>query len=206
MARSTARAAAAKREQILNAATLRFAQQSYEDASFRAIAADVGIDVAHVHRSFGSKEQLLIAIIRAASPPTERLLSGPAHLLPVKLADALLAYDAPRTSDDVGALDIFVRSLTSREASGVLRDSISADFIAPLSLKIGPGAERRAALVLAVLLGVRVLREVLHIAPLLETRDGEIKDLLAHMLLILMGASCFSAADAQDDQFDRPKT
>ena len=44
MARSTAREAAAKREQILEAAIRRFAHYSYEDASLRAIAADVGVD------------------------------------------------------------------------------------------------------------------------------------------------------------------
>lgn len=186
MARSTARVAAAKREQILEAAIARFARHSYEDTSLRAIAADVGVDVAHVHRSFGSKEQLLAEAVRAAAPPTEHLLSGPRALLPFKFTDEVLSHDAPRAADDVRVLDIFVRSLTSREASGVLKDAIMADFVAPLSRTMGPRTERRAALVLAMLLGVSVLRDVLHIEPLLDIRDGEIRQVMAQTFAALI--------------------
>ncbi len=40
-----------------------------------------------------------------------------------------------------------------------------------------PPSARRAALIAALLLGVRVLREVLAIEPLLDTEDGEIQQL-----------------------------
>ncbi|WP_454917371.1 TetR/AcrR family transcriptional regulator [Xanthobacter sediminis] len=194
MARSTARVAAAKREQILEAAIARFARHSYEDTSLRAIAADVGVDAARVHRSFGSKEQLLAEAVRATAPPIERLLSGPRALLPFNFADEVLAHGAPRAVDDVDVLDIVVRSLTSREASGVLKDAIMADFIEPLARTMGPHAERRAALVLAMLLGVGVLRGVLHIEPLLDTRDGETRQLLVQAFRTLIGPSQDPAA------------
>jgi len=187
MARSTARVAAARREQILEAAIARFARHSYEDTSLRAIAADVGVDVAQVHRAFGSKEQLLAEAVRAAAPPSERLLSGPRAQLPFVFTDQVLSHDAPRAASDIGVLDIFVRSLTSREASGVLREAITTDFIAPLTQTMGPRTERRAALILAMLLGVGVLRDVLHIEPLLDIRDGEIRQIMAQMFGTLMG-------------------
>lgn len=186
MARSTAREAAAKREQILEAAIRRFAHYSYEDASLRAIAADVGVDVAHVHRSFGSKEQLLVEAIRAMTPPIERLLSGPMRALPAKLADELFSH-RPTARDDVGVFDIFVRSLTSQEASAVLRKSIDEDFIGPLSQRTSPQSRQRAALILAMLLGVGVLREVIGIDALAIDRD--FREPLINAFERLMGES-----------------
>ncbi|MFD2029187.1 TetR/AcrR family transcriptional regulator [Ancylobacter dichloromethanicus] len=46
------------RQTILTAAAKRFASASYDEVSLRDISADVDVDVAYVHRSFGSKENL----------------------------------------------------------------------------------------------------------------------------------------------------
>lgn len=198
MSRSTARVAAAKREQILEAAITRFARHSYEDTSLRAIAADAGVDVAHVHRSFGSKEQLLAEAVRTAAPPTERLLAGPRALLPFKFTDELLSQNPSCAAGDVSVLDILVRSLTSRDASRVLRDAIMTEFVGPLAETLGPNTERRAALVLAMLLGVGVLRDVLHIAPLLDIRDGEIRQIITRIFGILMDPPQDTASTGED--------
>lgn len=186
MARSTARVAAARREQILEAAIARFGRHSYEDTSLRAIAADVGADVAQVHRSFGSKELLLAEAMRASAPSVEQLLAQPRERLPLVFADLLLARDTPSAHEDVDALDIFVRSLTSREASAVIRESITDDFIAVLTRTLGSHTERHAALTLAVLLGVGVLRDVLHVEPLLDDPDGELRRLMARVFEVTL--------------------
>ena len=60
------RSSAATRQRILQAAMIRFARHPYEDARLRDIAADAEIDVAMVHRAFGSKEQLFVEVVRAA--------------------------------------------------------------------------------------------------------------------------------------------
>lgn len=133
MARSTARAAAAKREQILEAAILRFARQSYEETSLRAIAADVSVDVAHVHRFFGSKELLFAEAVRATTRP-ERFLGTSPGLLATKLSTEPPSHKAPRHNDEVGPFDIVMRLLSSREASRILHDSALTDFIEPISL------------------------------------------------------------------------
>lgn len=186
MARSTARAAAARREQILKAAILRFAQQSYEDTSLRAIAADVGVDVAHVHRSFGSKEALLAEAVRSISR-IERFLAASPDLFVERLAGELFVNKPPRDNDEVGPLDIFLRSLTSREASGVLHQAIMEDFIGPVSQVTNPSSARRAALIAAFALGIGVLREVLSIEPLRDTGDGELRGLTIQVLRTLVG-------------------
>ncbi len=54
-------------QHILEAATVRFAHYSYEDTRLRDIAADVDVDVAFVHRSFGSKAQLFSEAVNAAA-------------------------------------------------------------------------------------------------------------------------------------------
>lgn len=202
MARSTARAAAATREQILEAAILRFARQSYEDTSLRAIAADVGVDVAHVHRSFGSKELLFAEAVRATRRP-ERFLGGSPGLLAAKLSAEILVRQAMHDNDEVGPLDILMRSLSSREASRILHDSTLTDFIEPISKMTYPSSARRAAMIAAVLLGIGVLREVLTVEPLLDTEDGEVQQLTVQLLKVLIGARPYDVAARAAEGDDR---
>jgi len=54
------------RERILEAAIRQFSRRSYEQTGLRDIATDVGVDVAYVHRCFGSKENLFAEALRAA--------------------------------------------------------------------------------------------------------------------------------------------
>jgi AcrR family transcriptional regulator len=57
------RNAAATRAAILEAATGRFAAESYEQVGMRDIARDVGVDPALISRYFGSKEELFRAVL-----------------------------------------------------------------------------------------------------------------------------------------------
>ena len=147
MPRSTAQVAALKREQILKAAIRRFARQSYEDTSLRAIAADVGVDVAHVHRSFGSKELLLAEAVRA-TVRAERFGASSANPLVDRLCEVLFAERGASDSNEVLAVDIVVRSLTSSDASKVLREAIVGDFIELISKATNPPSMQRAALII----------------------------------------------------------
>ncbi len=54
------------RDRILKAAILRFSTHSYDHTGLRDIAADVGVDMAYVHRSFGSKEKLFYEAVKAS--------------------------------------------------------------------------------------------------------------------------------------------
>lgn len=186
MPRSTARAAALKREHILQAAILRFARQSYEDTSLRAIAADVGVDVAHVHRSFGSKEMLLTEAVRATARAERFHANSPDHLVG-RLCAVLFADQAASENDEVRPIDIIVHSLTSSDASSVLREMILTDFIESVSKTISPPSTQRAALIAALLLGIGVLRDVLHIEPLLDSKRGKVEDLTTQALKVLAG-------------------
>jgi AcrR family transcriptional regulator len=175
----------ATRDRVLNAAVLRFSSHSYEQTGLRDIAADVGIDVSYVHRCFGSKEQLFAEAVGATIQPA-RLLAGDAGDLPGTLAKHIFARDAAKARDEVGPLDIIIRSLSSPEASRVLRDFMLNDFITPLADKLDQPAARRAALIAAFLAGVGILRNVLGVAPLLEAEGGGLESLIAKALEDMM--------------------
>lgn len=173
------------RDRILRAAIVRFSRHSYEATGLRDIAADVGIDVAYVHRCFGSKEQLFARAIEATMKP-DRLLRGTADNLADMLARHIFARDGTPARDEVGPLDIIIRSLSSPEASGVLRNLMLNDLINPLAKKLDQPASGRAALIVALLAGVGILRNVLRVAPLLEAKDGDLEGLIASALESMM--------------------
>ena len=172
-------------DRILDAAVLRFSSYSYERTGLRDIASDVGIDVSYVHRCFGSKEKLFAEALEATIQPA-RLLIGAAGDLPGTLAKQVFARDAARPRGEVGPLDIIIRSLSSPEASPVLRDFMLNDFITPLANKLDQPAARRAALIAAFLAGVGILRNVLGVAPLLQAEGGDLESLIANALKDMM--------------------
>ena len=139
------RSANATRHRILAAAAMRFSQHSYDDTTLRDIAGDVGVDVALVHRAFGSKEELFKQAVRAT-------LDGDFHKAtqaeePVLALAALFvrARCLPAT-ERIDPLNLFVRSLNSVRASPILRELVQHDFIEPLALQSEPNGELGAAM------------------------------------------------------------
>ena len=172
------------RQRILTSACARFAQASYESVKLRDIAADVGIDVALVHRSFGSKEQLFAAALSAASP-ADRLLAFDRSKLNAVFANDMFV---PKHDD---ALQIALRSLTSSQARDVLRAHSAADFIEPLAAKLkGPAALQRAALFTACLTGISILRDILGIEALLDESRDVSQPLIERILGVCLGEDC----------------
>lgn len=171
--------AASTRERILEAAILRFAGQSYEQTGLRDIAKDVGVDVAYVHRCFGSKEKLFAAALRASMGSDRGLPEAAAgDGLALALTRQALARDR-RGPCRAGPLDIATRSLSSPKAAAILRDYILDDFIVPLSARLAEPAQRRAALVAALLAGLGILRDVLEIEPLRDAAGSSLEQLVA---------------------------
>jgi AcrR family transcriptional regulator len=171
------------RDRILSAAAVRFSRYSYEETGLRDIAADVGVDVAYVHRSFGSKERLFAEALKSTVRP-DRILAGSATELPGRFADELFPNVGRR---DVAPDEIITRSLSSPEASRVLREAILRDYVLPLAKKLDDKSMRRAALVAAFLAGVGIFRNVLCIDPLIDDEVSEIKVLIASAITIMIG-------------------
>jgi AcrR family transcriptional regulator len=186
------------RDRILDAAIRRFSRQSYEATGLRDIAADVGIDVAYVHRSFGSKERLFAAAVEASIQP-ERFLAGSPRDLAATLARQVLARDIVQGSDEIGPLDIVIHSLSSPEASRVLREVIVNDFINPLAGKLDSRTASPAAMIAALLVGVGILRSVLGVAPLLEADRVFLERMLTDAIETVMKADTVRQAPAAVD-------
>lgn len=169
------------RTRILHAAILRFSQNSYDDTTLRDIAEDVGVDVAFVHRSFGSKEELFTEVIRTAFEP-QNLFTGPAANLADRLTARLLEPSLDKALHLIDPLDVIVRSLLSPKAIPIIRESIAQDAVAPLAENLGNPSKQRAALIIACLAGISIFRHVLRTEALLEASDDDLAPLIKRMI------------------------
>ena len=177
------RNAAATRQAILDSARRHFARDGYDNVGLREIAGDAGVDPALVSRYFGGKEQLLKEAVRGDTPP---LCDGialpdlPAHLAGLLLEDA--GEGCGTSTDQTERLLILLRSASSPKASEIVREAASEDILRPVaSMLAGPGADVRAGLCLAVLIGVGMLRSALAFAPLSGGEEGELRSALERL-------------------------
>lgn len=170
------------RDRILKAAMLRFSTQSYEETGLREIAADVGIDMAYVHRSFGSKEKLFYETVKAACRP-DFISTESAEEQAAALAQGILL---DKGENEIRPFDILVHSFSSPGAASVLRKVLADNFIAPLLDQHPALTEQRAALLAAVLTGISVMREVIQAEPLQRDKDGEVEDLITRLIAGLL--------------------
>lgn len=174
------------RGRILEAALLRFAQYSYEETKLRDIAADVGIDVALVHRTFGSKERLFTEVVTIAFQPRQ-LFGVERSELSTRLAARLLEPSLDQALRVVDPLDIIVRNLLSPEAIPILRAAMARDVVEPLASKLDDPSSQRAALLAACLAGIGIFRHVLRAEPLLEEFDDRIEPLVTQIIDLIIG-------------------
>lgn len=171
------------RERILSAAVERFARTSYEQTGLRDIAADAGVDVAYVHRSFGSKERLFAEVVRTALPPLDIVSS--AKDVGTSLAKQIIA----KSAENSRGLDIIVRSFSSPEAAPVVREFVLSTFVDPLGKKLDHPADTRATLIGALLIGIAILRDVLHSPGLTEVNSADLEHLITRAIDELVQAA-----------------
>jgi AcrR family transcriptional regulator len=154
------RNAAATRDAILHSALIAFSRHGYDGVGVREIAQRAGVTAVLVNRYFGSKEELFAAAVEVAFADST-LFEGErtecANRLATKITTSADANAAP--SD---AFLLLLRSAPNPRAAEILRDSIALHFEAPLrALLPGRKAGQRAALILAVLIGVQLMRKVI---------------------------------------------
>ena len=167
---------ATTRERILHAAVERFARASYEQTGLRDIAADAGVDVAYVHRSFGSKERLFAEAVRTAVQPLD--IVPDTKDIGISLATQII----DKSVKNPRGLDIIIRSFSSPEAAPVVREFIASTFFEPLSRQLGHPADTRATLIGALLIGIAILREVLHSPGLTQPNPDDLKRLITRTI------------------------
>jgi AcrR family transcriptional regulator len=172
------------RERVLAAARAAFAAAGYGGATYRAIAAEAGVDPSLVVQQFGSKRDLFAA----------------ATALPAG-AGALLAErfgaEPDRAGERVAAMlgawlaEAQVReALVARVRAAATDPEVAAALRAHLDAELGPFAratapdrpELRTALLAAELIGAVTARELLELEPLAALAPRELVAVLAPAL------------------------
>ena len=163
---------------ILEAAREKFAHSGYDQTGLREIAAAAGVDASLICRYFGSKQELLAAVLDCQSKFSGALAEHNQGM-GARLAEQLLMHP-----DKAGAptqLLVMLRAASSPEASGLLKKSIETGFLAPLRARLtGDHRAERALLIASSIFGVAVMRFVLSDGEL--THDGQLAALLGRLL------------------------
>jgi AcrR family transcriptional regulator len=175
------RNAAATREAILTSARRAFARAGYDGAGVREIAAGAGVTAMLVNRYFGSKEQLFAEVLAATSAaPTiltqENLRSSNLpETIAATLVDITQAADTP-----LEGFLIMLHSASSRRAAEIGREQIEKGHQKTLAAALaGDLAPQRAALVLSLVAGFQVMRQMIGLSALAEAERSDLIKVLA---------------------------
>lgn len=157
---------------ILAAAREKFAEVGYDRTTIRAVAAAASVDPALVMQYFGSKDELFRQAIHV--PPDEALPADPTKLTELLLSVAGIKLGEPAQS----SLPLLRSMLTHPEATERLR-AAQARQVEQAGAAIGAeDAELRAALLVAILFGVSVERNLIGLEPLRGATPDQITSLL----------------------------
>jgi AcrR family transcriptional regulator len=194
------RNAAATREAILTSARRAFARAGYDGAGVREIAAGAGVTAMLVNRYFGSKEQLFAEVLAATSAaPTiltrENLRSSNLpETIAATLVDITQAADTP-----LEGFLIMLHSASSKRAAEIGREQIEKGHQKTLTSALaGDLAPQRAALVLSLVAGFQVMRQMIGLSALAEAERSDLIKVLAPLFKQLI-----EGTQASDDTLSR---
>lgn len=174
------RDAAATRAAILASARRAFARAGYDGVGVREIATGAGVTAMLVNRYFGSKEQLFAEVL-AKTMATPRILTQEIITSPTPGKD-LAAALIEQTKTGATPLDGFLitlHSASSKRAAAIGRAQIEKHHHKVLTAALrGVLAPQRAALVLSLIAGVQVMRQMLGLSALAEAEPEALVKLL----------------------------
>lgn len=148
------------KERISNAAMLLFARMPYCDTSLRDIAAAAEVDVAYVHRSFGSKAEIFRHALAALDPLDDIMVATDGRSMISRLCDLAFLRD-PRIQEDVRPLQLLIQSSLCSEARDIIAQFIDTSLALPLSKAFGFENPGRAHFALSLLSGFVTHRAVM---------------------------------------------
>jgi len=175
------RNAAATREAILISARRAFARAGYDGAGVREIAAGAGVTAMLVNRYFGSKEQLFAEVVAEtmAKPTILTLETLNSPTIGEDIASALIDITKAGATPLDGFL-IMLHSASSKRAAEIGRDQIENHYQRVLTASLaGDLAAQRAALMLSLIAGVQVMRQMIGLPALARTEPAVLIKILA---------------------------
>lgn len=184
------RDAAATRAAILQSAREAFARAGYDGVGVREIAAGAGVTAMLVNRYFGSKEQLFAEVVEQTMT-SNSLIAGGIMEVPDPgraLARALVEM----TRADAAPLDGFLisfHSASSPRAAQIGREMIGAHHHKTVAKTLrGALAGERAALLLAMISGFQVMRQMMALPALAKANEDDLVKLLGGVFDRLIAA------------------
>jgi AcrR family transcriptional regulator len=175
------RNAAATRAAILVSAREAFARSGYDGAGVREIAGGAGVTAMLVNRYFGSKERLFAEVL-ADTMATPDILTGD-NLASPDLGATIAATLVEITKAGATPLDgfrIMLSSASSERAAEIGREEIEAHYHRTLTEALsGDLAAQRAAIVLAIVAGVQVMRQMIALPALADADPADLRAILA---------------------------
>ncbi len=174
------RNAAATRDAILASARAAFARAGYDGVGVREIAQGAGVTAMLVNRYFGSKEQLF-AEVAAATMAIPHILTpeilgarAPGH----EIAAALVELTKPGATRLDGFL-IMHRSGSSQRAAEIGREQIERHHQRAMRTALrGRLSAQRAALVLSLVAGVQIMRQMIGLSALTDAKPSDLVKML----------------------------
>jgi AcrR family transcriptional regulator len=177
------------RAAILASARKAFAEHGYDGAGLRGIAEAAGVTAMMVGRYFGSKEGLFGEVVTDTMRDPVILSQGNLNRADMARAFAELLVDV--TAQGQPPLDGFLilfRSTNSETAARIARERIAEVHHATATATIsGDHAAERAALFLALVAGVQMMRQMLALEPLTKAEPELLIDLLTPIISNLIG-------------------
>ncbi len=185
------RAGARERTAILASARQAFARNGYDGAGVREIAEGAGVTAMMVNRYFGSKEQLFAAVI--AQIMTEPIILTQANLDSPDFAARIAATLVDITPTGTTPLDgflIMLYSASSKQAADIGREQIETHYHRALTAALnGDLAPQRAAMILAIVAGFQVMRQLIGLSALADADPVDLKTVLEPVLQHLISGA-----------------
>lgn len=169
------------RATILRAAVACFEREGFDKLGIRAIAIEAGVSPALVIRYFGTKAELFRCVVEEAFRGFDTTVPLTAALAPALIRYLLTDPEAVR------AAHIVVRSAGSDDAATILRDFVQKRFIAPaVEADSHPGADLRLGMLVALLTGWGMVRDVLQLNAFKEAGPDEKQRLLERLVFVCL--------------------
>ena len=174
------RNAAATREAILASARRAFARAGYDGVGVREIAKGAGVTAMLINRYFGSKERLFAEVVTQtmATPSilTREIITSSSP--GAEIATALIKQTESGAIPLDGFL-IMLHSASSKQAAKIGREQIEKHHQKTMTAALGGElAPQRAAIVLSLIAGFQVMRQMIGLAALAKVKPDVLVNIL----------------------------
>ena len=180
---------------ILASARRAFAEHGYDGVGVRAIAAGAGVTAMMVNRYFGSKEKLFGEVV--ADSMRDPVILSAENLGSSDIARAFASALVGLTETGASPLDGFLilfRSASSETAAAIARKRIAAAHHATARQVIeSDHAAERAGILLAVVAGFQMMRQMIRLEILAQADAVVLTDLMTSLFSTILGERAVTA-------------